>query len=48
MLYSGAQKQRRPTNGPIGYITPTAEGGSERCKAEDRIRSRPQVGGMAV
>ena len=43
-LQSGGGKQRWPTSGQGGYITPATWGGLHRFRVGRRIRSGPQVG----
>ena len=47
-LESTGQNQQWPANGRIGYITPAVWGAPQRFKAGDKIRSGPQVDGLAT
>ena len=44
----GEQNQHWPTNGWIDYVTAAVKGGPQHLRAGNKIRSGPQVGGLAT
>ena len=48
MLHTGAQSQKWPTRGPSGYITLAVWGIPLSFRAGNKMRSGPQVGGVAT